>query len=185
MNAPREKFSATVTREALLSDGDDRRFREFLHAFMVFSRRVEAVRDAFAEFIGVTGPQYELLSHLRQIGGNSATVSMLADRLHCSGAFVTTEIGKLVSFGLVTKHRDPGDQRRVMLSLTAAAHGRLRQLAPLQSVVNDELFAALTRDDLVRLQRLMPRMAADGDRAVARAELMARLNPTAPQRATI
>jgi DNA-binding MarR family transcriptional regulator len=163
----------TVTRSALLHEGGDARFREFLHAFMVFARRVETVRDLLGECVGVTGPQYEMLSHVRQgQGERGLTPAALAGHLHCSAAFVTTEVGKLVKRGLLDKRRDPDDGRRVLLRLTSACERRLRELAPLQAEVNDELFASATREDFARLWRLLPQLAADGDRAAVHAEYL-------------
>lgn len=163
----------TVSRAALLHAGSDARFREFLHAFMAFSRRVETVRNLLAGQVGVTGPQYEILSHVRQApAGAGVSLSELAGRLHCSAAFVTTEVGKLVVLGLLAKTRDLSDGRRVQIRLTPACERQLRRLAPLQAEVNDELFASVSREDFAALWRLLPRLAADGDRAAVHAEYL-------------
>jgi DNA-binding MarR family transcriptional regulator len=165
----------TVARPALLHESTDIRFRQFLHAFMVFARRVSSVRDLLAEALDVTGPQYEILSHLRQSSpGAGMTINELARHLHCSGAFVTTEVGKLFKHRLLTKTRDHDDARRLSVRLTERCETRMRSLAPMQSDVNDTLFGALTPDDFATLWRVMPRMAADGDRAVLHASYLLR-----------
>lgn len=165
----------TVARAALLHEGTDVRFRQFLHAFMVFARRVSSVRDLLAEGLGVRGPQYEILSHLRQdSSGAGMTINELARQLHCSGAFVTAEVGKLAKRRLLTKTRDHDDARRVRVRLTERCESRMRSLAPMQSDVNDTLFGALTPDDFGTLWHVMPRMAADGDRAVLHASYLLR-----------
>ena len=43
-----ERRPLTVGRPELLSGGTDLDFRRFLHAFMVFSRRLEAIRSYLA-----------------------------------------------------------------------------------------------------------------------------------------
>ena len=104
----------TVGQPALLERGSDRYFREFLHSFMVFTRCLEGVRDCLAKQIGVTPPQYEILSHLREESAEAGlTVTAIAERLHCTGPFATTEVGKLQRQGLVNKRRDPRDARRL------------------------------------------------------------------------
>jgi len=44
----------------------------------------------------------------------------------------------------------------------------------MQHEVNDTLFAALTADDFAILWRVIPRMAADGDRAALQASYLLR-----------
>jgi DNA-binding MarR family transcriptional regulator len=161
----------TVTRTELLLEGTDVDFRVFLHAFMVFARRLEAIRAHAAELIGVSSPQYEILSHLREASGTGGlTVSQVAQRLHCSGSFVTTEAGKLHRAGLVLRSRDPADARHVRLTLAPACERRFREIAPRQQELNNALFASLTQRQFHILRDVFTRLADDGDRAIALAE---------------
>jgi MarR family transcriptional regulator, organic hydroperoxide resistance regulator len=161
----------SVSRSELLSDGTDLDFRVFLHAFMIFSRRLEAIRSHLAEIIGVSSPQYEILSHLRESASTGGlTVNEAAERLHCSGAFVTTETGKLCRAGLVLRKRDQNDARRVRLMLSPTCERRFREMAPVQLQLNDLLFASLTTRQFRVLREVFPRLAGDGDRAIALAE---------------
>jgi len=161
----------TVGRLELITGGSDRDFRVFLHTFMVFSRRLEGVRTHLARAIGVSAPQYEILSHLRESAATGLTVNEAAERLHCSGAFVTTEAGKLCGAGLVLRKRDPKDARRVRLTVSALCERRFREIAPLQRQLNDTLFASLTTRQFRILRAVFPKLADDGDRAVALAEI--------------
>jgi len=161
----------TVTRSELLTDGSDAAFRIFVHAFIVFARRFESVRAYGAGLIGVTPPQYEILSHLREAmvtGG--LTASEIAQRLHCSGPFVTTEAAKLHRAGWVLRKRDPHDARRVRLTLAPVCEKRFREIAPLQQEVNNALFASLTTRQFQILREVFPKLADDGDSAIALAE---------------
>jgi len=45
-------------------------------------------------------------------------INALADRLRLSGAFITNEVNKLVSDGLIEKSTHPSDGRRVQLAVT-------------------------------------------------------------------
>jgi MarR family transcriptional regulator, organic hydroperoxide resistance regulator len=170
-----EKRPATVARPELLIDGGDHEFRVFLHSFMVFSRRLEAVRSYLAEAVGVSAPQYELLSHLREHSANGGlSVREAAVRLHCSGAFVTTEAGKLQREGLLIRTRDPSDARRVRLTLSALCERRMREIAPIQRQLNDTLFASLSTRQFQVLLEVFPKLADDGDRAIALAEFQSK-----------
>jgi len=161
----------TVSRSELLPDGEDLDFRVFLHAFMVFSRRLEAIRSHLAQIIGVSSPQYEILSHLRESASTDGlTVNEAAERLHCSGAFITTETGKLCRAGLVLRKRDQNDARRVRLTLSPMCERRFREMAPVQRQLNDLLFASLTVRQFQVLREVFPKLADDGDRAIALAE---------------
>src|SRR5258708_7196347 len=87
----------TVSRPELLVNGADAQFRSFVHGMLAFAGQLEAVRDGFAALLGLTGIRYTILisiSHLQSDG--EVTVGAVADHLHLSGAFVTTETGKLL-----------------------------------------------------------------------------------------
>jgi MarR family transcriptional regulator, organic hydroperoxide resistance regulator len=166
---------ATVSRPELLIQGNDSEFRVFLHSFMAFSRCLEGVRSYLAQRVGVSPPQYEILSHLREHSHDGGlTVNEAAERLHCSGAFVTTEAGKLHRAGLVKRARDPKDARRVRLTISPICEKRFRSVAPVQRMLNDALFASLGAREFQVLREVFPRLADDGDRAVALAEFLAK-----------
>lgn len=159
--------AATVTRNELLLDGRDDAFRAFVHSALAFSSRLTAVRDGFGRLIGLTGPQYTILvsiDHLQELG--NVNVKTVAEHLSLSGTFVTTEVNKLVTKGLVRKLRDTNDSRRVLLMTTPVGRQRLVELSRVQQPVNDVHFGSLTASDFANLRRLMPIMVADTERAL-------------------
>jgi DNA-binding MarR family transcriptional regulator len=161
----------TVTRSELLPGGTDKDFRAFVHSFMIFSRLLETIRANAAATIGVSSPQYEILIHLREATDHSGlTATQVAQRLHCSGPFVTTEVGKLHKAGLVVRHRDPLDARCVRLTLSAGCERRFRDIAFQQQEVNNVLFRSLSRRQFQILRQVFPRLVDDGDNAIALAE---------------
>src|SRR5690242_5891196 len=134
----------TVSRPELLVDGSDAQFRAFVHGMLAFAAQLESVRDGFAALLGLTGIQYTILisiSHLQS--EREVTVRAVADHLHLSGAFVTTETGKLLRLGLITKVQDLRDRRQVCLRVTVKARELLSGLAAVQVQVNDVLFEFL------------------------------------------
>jgi DNA-binding MarR family transcriptional regulator len=158
----------TVSRPELLANGSDAQFRAFLHGVLAFAARLEAVRAGFASLLGLTGIQYTILisvSHLQSEG--EVTVGAVADHLHLSGAFVTTETGKLLRLGLITKLQDLNDRRRVCLRVTAKGRELLCDLAPVQVQVNDVLFDFVSAEQFRGLSATIDRIVACGDRAIS------------------
>lgn len=168
-----DKAPLTTSRPELLTDGNDRVFRELVHAFFAFQARHEAIRDGHAGYIGLAGVQYTLLiavGHLEVEG--AVTASTLCDHLRVSSAFIAVEIAKLVERGLVTKERDPNDARRQLLRTTPAGYALLSKLAPLQSQVNNVEFGRLTRKDFQDLHRIMNLLIENCDAALALQRLL-------------
>jgi DNA-binding MarR family transcriptional regulator len=158
----------TISRPEMLSKGSDAGFRALVHGLLAFAARLEAIRDGFAELVGLTGIQYTILisiGHLQSDG--DVTVGSVADHLHISGAFVTNETGKLLRLGLITKVQDLKDRRRVCLRLTALGRDLLSRLTPVQVPVNDALFEFLTAEQFRALGPLLDRIVGCGDRALA------------------
>jgi DNA-binding MarR family transcriptional regulator len=68
--------------------------------------------------LGLTYPQYLVLLVLWQQDGRS--VGELGSLLHLDSGTLTPLLKRLEAAGLVTRQRDPADERRVVASLTAA-----------------------------------------------------------------
>ncbi len=170
---------ATVSKPELLVAGSDTEFRGLVHDLMAFAHHIEACRDGFGAFAGLTGVQYEIFMAVKRFqpaagkdaAGASASagisVGQVAARLHRSGAFITLEVNKLVAKGLLAKADDPADGRRVLLSVSKAGEDLARTLAPVQQQVNDVLFACLDRNRFDKLRALASELVGCGDRATA------------------
>ncbi|RVT91986.1 MarR family transcriptional regulator [Rhodovarius crocodyli] len=167
--APESAAAAlTVSRPELLVDGSDFVFRRLVHSLLAFCARHEAVRDGHGAVIGLAGVEYTVLisiNHLSHQG--DVSVRTVADHLHLSGAFVTTVTNKLAQQGLVAKDENPIDRRRVRLSVTASGRDLLRRLAPRQRQVNDIQFGTLDSDEFHELLRLVDKVVASSEQAVA------------------
>lgn len=178
----------TASKPELLAKNSDRTLRGLLYDYFAFGRALEAARAKFASYVDLSPTQYLIL-----IGITHSTldepigINKLADRLHLSGAFVTNEVNKLVSGGLIEKTTHPSDGRRVQLAVTSEGVGRLTRLAAFQRPVNDALFGMLSRDEFRVLSQLLARLSANGDSAVKLAEhIEAKMKldaaPAAPER---
>ncbi len=167
------KAPLTVSRTALLTGSDDRKFRELVHAFFAFQARHEAIRDGHAAYIGLAGIQYTILisiGHLEAEG--PVTVKTVCDHLRMSSAFIAVETAKLVARDLIAKARDPKDARRTLLKTTAQGYALLAKLAPAQRAVNDIEFGGLSQRDFTQLHRTMNRLIENCDAALAMQRLL-------------
>jgi MarR family transcriptional regulator, organic hydroperoxide resistance regulator len=161
----------TASKPELLDKNGDLTLRSFLYDYFAFGRSMEAARAKFASFVDLSPTQYMILIAIkRSTLDEPMGISQLAARLHLSGAFITNEVNKLVSDGLIKKSTHPSDGRRVQLAVTDQGVSRLTRLAAFQRPINDALFGMLTRDEFRSLSQLLARLAANGDRAVRLAE---------------
>lgn len=158
----------TVSKSELQIDGTDEAFRSFVHDFLAFSAMITDIRGGFGEYLGMTGIQYTTLISIAHLQGRTgAGVNTIADHLHLSGAFITTEVAKLVRAGYVRKRTNAKDKRRVLLTVTAAGRKALGDLVRIQAPVNDALFDCLSAAEFVQLKGLMARLVTCGTRALS------------------
>lgn len=167
-NGKAAALPATVTRAELLVGESDAKFRQLVADLFTVSVRMQAVRDGFAQRLGVSGPQYSILmtvAHLAE--ANAATVSAVAEGLHVSGAFVTAETGKLAASGWLEKSPHPEDRRSVVLSLTLGGRRKVEAVLGRVRAVNDRFFGSLAARDFAQMAAAMANLVADADAAVA------------------
>ncbi len=151
--------SKTVTKRELLVDGDDAEFRSFIHDFLAFSQMLTEIRAGFGEYLGLTGIQYTILISVSHLQGRVGIgVNAIAEHLHLSGAFITTEAAKLVRAGLISKRVNTKDKRRVLLAVTPEGRSLLNKLVEVQAPVNDALFDTLTAKEFLPLKDIMARL---------------------------
>lgn len=119
-------------------------------------------RAGLGEF-GLTYPQYLVLLALWE--GQPQSVGELARRLALDPPTLTPLLKRLAAAGLVTRHRDPADERIVRIRTTAAADGLRERLAALQSQVACATGLAPAEFAVLRasLHRLTQTMAAGRD----------------------
>lgn len=162
------QFPLTTSRAELLVGGRDREFRHLVHSLFGFASHHERIRSGHAKLIGLAGIEYTVLisiAHLSQDG--DVNVKTVADHLYLSGAFITALTRRLLEHRFIEKKTDPGDRRRVTLTVSAKGRAALERLAPIQRQVNDVEFGALSREEFELLGGIMDRLIESGGRAVA------------------
>jgi MarR family transcriptional regulator, organic hydroperoxide resistance regulator len=137
----------TTSREDLLTQGSDARFRQMVYDLFTISTHMQSVRDHVASRIGISGPQYSILMAIAEMQNDvGVSVKRVAEHLHVSGAFVTVESGKLLKLGYLEKRPNPEDRRGVRLTLSAKGAEETRLVLPELCQINDVFFGGLGKN---------------------------------------
>lgn len=158
----------TVTRPALLMDGNDTEFRRFVSRLVMVTDRLRQIRRHFGWQIGLSGPQYVLLITVAYLQGREGiAVSSLARELRVTSAFVTSESRRLLQRGLLAKRPNPKDSRSTLLSLTHVGRKRIDALVPEIRKVNDVLFGYVSKSSFLRAGRFLDELGEGSAEALA------------------
>ncbi len=172
---------ATVSLSALLEKGEepDGTFRQLLYDMSVVAAHLESARQYLAGRLGVSSPQYNIVMVVAHSHAKSGiSVGEVAMTLNVSGAFVTNEVKKLVKAQLVLKKRNPDDRRGVLLSLSPFGYEKVLALEPELLMVNDHLFAQLSRADFRHLARIVGSLIGVFGQTVAALKVMSTMADT-------
>ena len=109
-----------------ISQADYQRLSEFRYLI----RRFLEFSQTKANEAGLTPRQHQALLAIKGVpGGGPVTVGDLAERLRVRHHSAVELVDRLSEAGLVIRHQDKDDQRRVLLKLTEHAENRLAELS--------------------------------------------------------
>ena len=159
---------ATVTLPAIVRRGDDLRFRETLYLMTLAFGRLQSFREAFGRFLSLTGSQFIVLigTAYRQ-GREGVSIRALADHTQLAATHVTTEVGRLIGKGLLTKSANTRDRRGVLVRLSPQGEAAIRAVNPLLRRVNDQLFRNISRTEFETVSRFLATFALNSEYALA------------------
>ena len=80
-------------------------------------------------------------------GTEGVSIRTLADHTLMAATHVTTEVGRLIGKGLLTKSANTRDRRSVLIRLSPEGEAAIRAINPLLRQVNDLLFQDISRED--------------------------------------
>jgi DNA-binding MarR family transcriptional regulator len=100
-------------------------------------------------------------------GNEGVTIRSLADHTQLAATHVTTEVGRLMEKGLLTKSANMRDRRSVLVRLTPKGEAAIREINPLLRRVNDCLFQNIPRDDFAVVARFLSTFALNSENALA------------------
>jgi DNA-binding MarR family transcriptional regulator len=114
-------------------------------ASMAINRAYKPLLDQ----LGITYPQYLVLSVLWE--GDALTVGVIAERLGLDSSNVTPLVKRMEGAGLVSRQRNPADERQVTVSLTEAG----RAMQSRSACLGERLFeaAGMTPARLIQLNK--------------------------------
>ncbi len=157
----------TVTHTDLLDGGEDVAFRRSLYLMVLAFSRLQACREAFGRTLGLTGSQFAVLvGTAYQQHEDGVSVRGLADHIQLASTHVTTEVGRLIAKGLLTKAVNRNDRRGVLVRLSPQGEAALDEVAPFVRRVNDLLFAGVSRKDFAAVSAFLVRFAANSEDAL-------------------
>ena len=105
---------------------------------------------------GVDGYEYRCLAVLAAEGQLSQVELGAATMLDPRD--VTHTVRTLEGRGLVSREKDPGHGRRILVSLTAAGHRTAKRLAPVIADIQDKIFGRLSSRERSTLLDLLGRV---------------------------
>jgi DNA-binding MarR family transcriptional regulator len=162
------RMPRTVSHPALLTTGgDDTAFRETVYLMVLAFGRLIACREAFGAAMGLTGSQFAVLIGTAYCQGDRGiSINGLAEHVRLASTHVTTEVGRLIRKGLLTKRTNAEDRRGVLVRLSRRGEAALKDVAPFLCSINDILFAGIGRADFDALSRFLRPFAANTERAL-------------------
>ena len=137
----------------------------FLTKLADSSRLIRRAFDARARTIGVTRPQWQVLSALRWHPGINQ--GALADMLDVDPITVCRMVDRLQDAALVERRSDPADRRSWRLHLLPKADDIVAQLRPLADTLQADALEGINADDLAGLTALLDRVNANLARKTA------------------
>jgi DNA-binding MarR family transcriptional regulator len=157
----------TVSHRDLLAGGEDVAFRRSLYLMVLAFSRLATCREAFGRALDLTGSQFAvLIGTAYQQGDDGVSVRALADHIQLAPTHVTTEVGRLIAKGLLTKAVNRRDRRGVLIRLSPRGEAAVREVAPFVRRVNDLLFAGVSRQEFAAVSEFLTRFAANTEDAL-------------------
>jgi MarR family transcriptional regulator, organic hydroperoxide resistance regulator len=119
------------------------------------ANRMVRLHKPILEPLGLTFPQYLVILDL--LNGAPVSVGTLGARLDMDTGTITPLVKRLDVAGLVTRTRDPADERRVMVDLTPRGRGLEAEVRG----ITDKIKSAcqLTYEDIDDLRRTLDALA--------------------------
>jgi DNA-binding MarR family transcriptional regulator len=167
---PRRAFAppATIALPQMLVSGTDLSFRETLYLMFQAFGQLISFREGFGKHLSLTASQFIVLigTAYRQ-GGEGVSIRGLSDHTQLAATHVTTEVGRLIAKGLLTKSANERDRRGVLVRLTPKGEAAVLAINPLLRRVNDRLFQGVSREDFATVARFLATFTLNSEYALA------------------
>ena len=135
-----------------LDEAEDRAWRGYLRMRTLLHARI--LRDLARE-AGLSGPDYDVLSHVSESPGRRSRLGELAERMAWSRSRLSHHLTRMERRGLVTREDCPSDGRGAFVVLTDAGFRLIQAAAPGHvASVRRNFIDLLSRDQLEVLTRI-------------------------------
>ncbi|UGT54862.1 MarR family winged helix-turn-helix transcriptional regulator [Nocardia asteroides] len=141
--------------------------RQVCFALAVANRSVLAVYRPLLEPLGLTHPQYLVM--LALWGEAPMSVKAVAEAIQLDSATLSPLLKRLESAGLITRRRDPHDERTLLIDLTDAGRALRERAEQIPPAVVARLGVSLA--DLEELRDVLGRVNAAARQATEREHL--------------
>jgi MarR family transcriptional regulator, organic hydroperoxide resistance regulator len=169
---------ATVTLPDMLTGGNDLAFRETVYLMVLAFGRLHSCREAFGRALSLTASQFiVLIGTAHRQGREGVTIRGLADHTQLAATHVTTEVGRLIAKGLLTKEANTRDRRSVLVRLSPKGEAAIRAVNPLLRRVNDRLFQNVSRSEFDVVSRFLAKFARNSEDALIEIQRAERERP--------
>lgn len=135
--------------------------RQVCFALAVANRSVLTVYRPLLEPLGLTHPQYLVM--LALWGEAPMSVKAIAEAIQLDSATLSPLLKRLEAAGLITRHRDPRDERTLLIDLTEAGWALRRRAEQIPPAVVRRLGVSLA--DLEELREVLTRVNEAARRA--------------------
>jgi len=140
-----------------LSQDEERAWRSFRQ--MMVDVQAGTARDLAA--IGLSEPDFEVLSTLSERPGHSSTLHEQAAKMRWSRSRLSRHATRMEARGLLRREPDPADGRGCLLVLTASGLDTLDRAAPVHvASVRRHFIDRLPAEDLAALERVAATVSA-------------------------
>lgn len=144
-----------------LSADEERAWRAFRR--MTIAVQAGTARDLTA--IGLSDPDYEVLSTLSERPGRTSTLGEQAAKMGWSRSRLSRHASRMEARGLLRRAPDPDDGRGCLLVLTEDGLAALESAAPAHvASVRRHFIDRLTSDDLLALEGIARKLETPADR---------------------
>ena len=117
------------------------------------SQMFRSVSDTYADQVDIPRGQANVLCKVANQDG--LTQSEIAEKLSVRGATVTNMLQRLEEAGLVTRRRDPDDNRLVRVYITPAGDEKERSINHLFGDMQDLIFKDISEEERAALRRAL------------------------------